>query len=98
MKKQIVLSLGAMAVLAGCAGSNDYTPAAGAPGGKIYADACSGCHKAISEFAIPADKANAAAIAEKVGKGSMMMPSFPNIKGEGLDALTQYVVENSKRK
>lgn len=98
MKKQFVLSLGVVVVLTGCAGSNDYTPAAGAPGGKIYADACSGCHKSIKEFEIAADKANAAAIAEKVGKGSMMMPSFPNIKGEGLDALTQYVIENGKRK
>ena len=90
--------MGSVALLAGCSGSNDYTPVAGVPGGKIYFDACAGCHKSIKEFELAAENANATFIANKVKEGSMMMSSFPNIQGEGLDSLIKYVIENSARK
>ena len=47
---------------------------------------------------MPADKATPAAIAKKITEGGIAMASFPNIKGEELKAVSQYVIENSKVK
>ena len=96
MTPRILFTLSAAALLAGC--SNSYTPAAGTPPGKIYVDACSGCHNSVKQFALSANMANVEAVSAKIGKGGSSMPAFPNIQGEALAALSQYVVENSVRK
>ena len=103
MKKQIILAVAATAVLAGCAGSKDYAPAAGTSGKEIFSQACVGCHGAISEtelttfWEIAPENANAAYVTAKIAEGSLMMPSFPNIKGAELEAITQFVLEHNKK-
>jgi len=86
--------------MAGCAKTNTYTPATGATGADIFKAACLECHKIENGkiFELAADKASAAAIAKKVTEGGLMMAAFPNIKGEELKNVSQYVVENSKVK
>ena len=99
--KKAYLTITMMALaMAGCSKTNDYTPAAGASGQDIFKAACLQCHKIENGkiFELSGDKANAAAIAKKVTEGGMIMPSFPNIKAEGLTGLSQYVIENSKVK
>ena len=81
-------------------GSTVYTPAAGASGADIFKAACLECHKIENGkiFELTADNASAAAIAKKVTEGGKIMSSFPNIKGEELTGLSQYVIDNSKVK
>ena len=101
MKKQMLV-VAAVAVLSGCAGSKDYAPAEGTSGQEIFSQACVGCHGAISDtelttfWEISAENANAAYVVEKIGKGSMTMPSFPKIKGAELEAITAFVLEHNK--
>jgi len=101
MKKQMLV-VAAVAVLSGCAGSKDYAPAAGTSGQEIFSQACVGCHGAISDtelttfWEISAENANAAYVVEKIGKGSMTMPSFPKINGAELEAITAFVLEHNK--
>ena len=92
------LTLTGCALIAGCSGSNSYTPAAGVPGGKIYADACANCHSAAQKFEIAADIATIEAVSNKIKQGSLGMPSFPNIQGDALKAVAEYVVKNSAKK
>lgn len=98
-KTCLTVSLLALAV-AGCSKTNNYAPAAGASGADIFKAACLECHKVENGriFELSADKANAATIARKITEGGVMMPSFPNLKGEELKAVSQHVVENSKVK
>lgn len=86
--------------MAGCSKPNGYTPAAGASGEDIFKAACLECHKIENGkiFELAADNATPAAIAKKVSGGGMFMASFPNIKGEELKAVSQYVADNSKVK
>lgn len=100
MKKVYLTITMAALAMAGCAKTNNYTPAAGASGEDIYKAACAECHKKEGGkiFELSGDKASAAAIAKKVTEGGMMMPSFPNIKAQELTGLGQYVIENSKVK
>lgn len=98
-KAYLALTVAALA-MAGCSKPNNYTPAAGASGADIFKAACLECHKIESGkiFELAADNASAAAIAKKVTEGGKIMSSFPNIKGEELKGLSQYVIENSKVK
>ncbi|MDO8466051.1 MAG: cytochrome c [Gallionella sp.] len=100
MKKAYLTITVAALAMAGCSKPNNYTPAAGASGADIFKAACIECHKIENGkiFELAADKANAAAIAKKVTEGGKIMSSFPNIKGEELKAVSQYVIENSKVK
>lgn len=100
MKKTYLTIAMAALAMAGCSKPNDYTPAAGASGADIFKAACIECHKIENGkiFELAADKANAAAIAKKVTEGGKIMSSFPNIKGEELKSLSQYVIDNSKVK
>ncbi len=103
MKKQMLLAVAAAVVLSGCAGSNDYAPTAGTSGKEIFSQACVGCHGPISEselttfWEISSENANAAYVTAKIKEGSMMMPSFPNVKGAELEAITQFVLEHNKK-
>ncbi|MDH4284752.1 MAG: cytochrome c [Gallionellaceae bacterium] len=100
--KKTYLIIAAMTALAmaGCSKPNTYTPAAGASGADIFKAACLECHKIENGkiFELAADKATPAAIAKKITEGGAIMASFPNIKGEELKAVSQYVIENSKVK
>lgn len=104
MKKLTILAVASVAVLTGCAGSKDYAPAAGASGTQMFKDACVGCHGPISDkelttfWEIAQENANAAYVAAKIGSGSLMMPSFPNIKGAELETLSKFVLEHNKSK
>jgi len=100
MKKAYLTITVAALAMAGCSKPNNYTPAAGASGADIFKAACIECHKIENGkiFELTADKANAAVIAKKITEGGKIMSSFPNIKGEELKAVSQYVIENSKVK
>jgi len=102
MKRFTLLAVGSAVLLAGCAGSNDYTPKAGASGTEMFKQACVGCHGPLSEeeltlfWEMDPKNVNAAYVSAKITKGSMTMPSFPNIKGAELEALTKFVLEHNK--
>lgn len=104
MKKKILCVVAAAIVLSGCSGSKDYTPAAEASGKDIFAQACVGCHTSINEtelttfWEMTAENTNAAYVSAKITQGSMRMPSFPNIKGAELEAITTFVLEHNKSK
>ncbi len=85
--------------LAGCAGKDEYSPATGATGEDIFKVACMECHEPKEHgkiFELTKEKAAPAAIAEKINKGSFTMPAFPNISGDSLKAVSEYVLANSK--
>ena len=86
-------------VLAGCAGKEEYTPAPGASGEDIFKTACAECHEPKEHgkvFELDEEKATPSAIAETVNKGGFFMPSFPNITGDSLKELSEYVLTVSK--
>ena len=98
MKKLLICTLSALAVLTGCTKSHDYTPAATATGEEIFQTACSHCHKTQSGIIMTLDSemANVNAITNKILTGSIAMPAFPNIQGEPAQKVAQYVLDNSK--
>ncbi|HHL45208.1 MAG TPA: cytochrome c [Gammaproteobacteria bacterium] len=86
-------------ILAGCAGKEEYTPAPGATGEDIFKTACAECHEPKEHgkfFELSKEKANPSAIAKTVSKGGFFMPSFPNISGDSLETLSEYVLTISK--
>jgi len=97
MKKVCMTLAVATLAVAGCSKTNNYTPAAGASNEDIYKAACLECHKKENGkiFELTAANGSASAVAKKVTEGGLMMPSFPNIKGEALAGVSQYVIENS---
>lgn len=89
----------ALFTLNGC--SKDYTPDAKATAESMYQTACAECHKKDAQamiFTFDSKNANVAYISERIGKGNMMMPKFPNIKGEQLNKLSEYILKNSTQK
>jgi len=104
MKKKMLYIAATVVALSGCSGSKDYTPAAGASGKDIFAQACISCHASINEtelttfWEMTTENTNAAYVTAKITQGSMRMPSFPNIKGAELDAITAFVLEHNKSK
>ncbi len=100
MKSSYVLIAFVVAVATGCSKTSDYTPASGVSGAEIFEAACVECHKdaAPKIFQLKADNATPASIKKSIAEGNMMMPKFPNIQGESLDALVEYVLANSEKK
>ena len=93
-----ILSVCMMFVLGGCSRSSDYTPSAGNTGEEIFRDACAKCHSPVSDkvMVLKAEMANTKAITERVKNGKGFgMPAFPNLEGDSLQALADYVLENS---
>lgn len=85
-----------LALLNAC--SRDYTPEPQASGEEIYQAACAECHKADDKgaiFHIDPKNANPTYVIHKVKSGSLMMPSFPNIKAEDFKKLTAFVLTHS---
>lgn len=89
-------------LVSGC--SNDYEPPATAGGEEIFMAVCAECHTSHTDkpvnmfFTLEQKNAKQQYIAEKISSGGLSMPKFPNIKGEKMDLLTQYVLEHSLRK
>jgi len=102
MKKiAVLMTTGSLILLSAC--SRDYTPVAGTSGEEIFKAACMECHEAIEgkqdiyyELK-PADQ-TLTFFTDKVSSGSLLMPKFPNIKGEELKAVGQYALEHSQNK
>jgi len=95
MKHALLLAAGAAGLLAGCSKSNDFSPAVGMDGEAIFQAACSECHE-VGEGGYYFDLAADVDIAKQVRNGGVMMPSFPNIQGEALRALEEYVRAHSR--
>lgn len=104
MIKKISFVIASTALLSACSGTNDYTPAVGTSALDMHNANCVSCHSAAEEngkttfWALAPEKANAQYIKAKITNGSMMMPSFPNIKGEQLVALAEFVLANKANK
>jgi len=99
--KAVFYALPLVLLATGCSKTNDYTPAAGVAGADVFKAVCADCHQADGNgkyFELTADKATTDAIAKKINEGGMMMPGFPNIKGDSMTALSAYVLENSAKK
>lgn len=99
-KINVLFAAAALATLAGCSKTDTYTPAENASGEDIFYTNCTKCHKpeAGSVMSLSSSMANKDAIIQKVQKGSMGMPAFPNIKGEPAQRLAEFVLANSKPK
>lgn len=94
----MILSGCLLFTLGGCARKNDYMPPAGATGEKIFKEACVQCHTPVNGkvMILRPEIANKEAIVERVinGKG-FGMPAFPNLTGDSVQNLAEYVLENS---
>lgn len=101
MKKMtLMLAVSALVVLAGCSDIDNYAPAETTSGEEMFSRNCTICHKPGTGevMRLSADMASKGDIVNKLHKGSMGMPAFPNIKGEAADRLAEYVLANSKPK
>ncbi|VAW49879.1 hypothetical protein MNBD_GAMMA04-337 [hydrothermal vent metagenome] len=99
MYKKIGFIVASSALLAACSGTNDYTPATGATGENMYIAACASCH--TGEFShwqmTTPEEANPEYVKKMIAEGTMGMPAFPNIKGEELETLTQFVLSKNAK-
>ena len=101
MKKvTLLLVISTLVSLVGCSKTDNYTPADNISGEDIFYTNCTKCHKpeAGSVMTLSAAMANKDAIIQKMHKGSMSMPAFPNIKGEPAQRLAEFILSNSKTK
>lgn len=102
MKKMtLLLAISAFVSLVGCSKTDSYTPPESASGEDIFYANCTKCHKpeaAGNVMTLNSAMANKDAIIQKIHKGSMSMPAFPNIKGEPAQRLAEFVLSNSKTK
>lgn len=101
MKKIPLLLVGcALIVLSGCS-RDKYMPEAGATPETIFKEACVKCHSPVNGkvMALSPEMANAESIINRVrnGKG-LAMPAFPNLMGDSVVDLAQYILENSEIK
>jgi mono/diheme cytochrome c family protein len=101
MKKIPLLLVGcALIVLSGCS-RDKYMPEAGATPEIIFKEACVKCHTPVNGkvMTLSPQMANVDAIIERVkyGKG-ISMPAFPNLMGDTIVDLAQYVLDNSETK
>ena len=100
MKKITLILTFAALGLTGCSRTDPYTPPSDATGEDIFYSNCTKCHKpeAGAVMTLSEKMANKDAIIQKVQKGSMGMPAFPNIQGEPAQRLAEFVLANSKTK
>lgn len=98
MKRTTIITSCALSLVLLNACSRDYAPDPKASGEEIYQAACVECHTADDKgviFHIDPKNANPTYVIHKVKSGSLMMPSFPNIKAEDFKKLTAFVLANS---
>ena len=89
----IVLTL---LLVAGCSNNEGYGSASAED---IFNKACANCHhpKAGGHyFELDKEMANVDAVANKISQGNLVMPAFPNIQGDSLQSLSEYVLGKSK--
>ena len=102
MKKMtLLLVASALVSLVGCSKTDNYAPSESASGEDIFYANCTKCHKpeaAGNVMILSSAMANKDAIIQKLHKGSMSMPAFPNIKGEPAQRLAEFILANSKTK
>ncbi|ARO88623.1 cytochrome C [Nitrosospira lacus] len=102
MKKMtLLLAVCTSVSLIGCSKIDNYTPPESASGEDIFYANCTKCHKpeaAGNVMTLTSSVANKDAIIQKIHKGSMSMPAFPNIKGEPAQRLAEFILSNSKTK
>lgn len=95
MKYSLLFTVGAASLLAGCSKNNDFTPAVGMDGEAIFQAACAECHQPDDGgYYFELDRT--ADIGKTVRGGGLMMPAFPNIQGEALRSLSDYVMAHSR--
>ncbi|MGH8761600.1 MAG: c-type cytochrome [Nitrosospira sp.] len=97
----LLLAVSALASLVGCSKTDSYTPPENASGEDIFYANCTKCHKPEAAgivMTLSSATANKDAIIQKMHKGSMSMPAFPNIKGEQAQRLAEFILANSKTK
>ena len=98
MFKKMGFIIASSALLAACSGTNDYTPPAGATGENMHIAGCASCHNGeFYHWQMTPEEANEEYVKKMITKGTMGMPSFPNIKGEQLDTLVQFVLEKNAK-
>lgn len=102
MKKMTALSLVLTSYLlifvGGCTRNSDYMPPAGATGESIFKEACAGCHSPVAGkvMLLRPEMANSEAIIERVRSGKGFgMPAFPNLMGDSVQLLADYLLENA---
>jgi len=98
--KPVYLILGIATLMSACSKTSDYAPQPGETASQIFQAACVECHAdaAPKIFELAADTANVETISAKINQGNLMMPAFPEIKGEKLKALSEYILSNSATK
>ena len=100
-KVKLSLAIAILASLMGCSKTDPYTPPENATGEDIFYANCTKCHKPEAPgtvMTLSTAMANKEAITQKILKGSMSMPAFPNIKGEPAQRLAEFILANSKTK
>lgn len=100
-KTLLLLAVLASSGLTGCAKTDTYTPPADASGEDIFYANCSKCHKPETSghvMTLSSAVANPDALIQKVHKGGMTMPAFPNIQGEPAQRLAEFILSNSRTK
>lgn len=83
-----------------CTKTSDYSPMEGNSGKEIFQAACAECHAKNDDgyyFELDEAMASNEAVAKKINAGGMLMPAFPNIGGESLSRVSQYVLDNSSK-
>ena len=95
MKYSLLLSVGAASLLAGCSKNDEFTPAVGMNGEAIFQAACAECHEP-DDGGYYFELTRTADIGKTVRGGGLMMPAFPNIQGEALRSLSDYVMAHSR--
>ncbi|OIO61013.1 MAG: cytochrome C [Alphaproteobacteria bacterium CG_4_10_14_0_2_um_filter_63_37] len=85
-------------LLASCGGQESYTPAAGAAPAQIFEQACAACHgdKGQGKFGLLlkiAGHQEQAEVVEKIGKGGVIMPAFPNIASDDRKAVAAWLAQ-----
>ncbi|CAE6509959.1 MAG TPA: cytochrome c [Nitrosomonas nitrosa] len=100
MRKIPLLMVCALIVLSGCS-RDKYMPEASATPEIIFKEACAKCHTPVNGkvMALSPSMANTEAIIDRIrnGKG-FSMPAFPNLMGDSVEGLAQYILENSETK
>jgi len=102
MKINTLLILSSLITLSAC--SNDYTPPKNIDGEGIFKMTCAKCHspepasQPLAIFNLAPENANASYIANKVHGGGMTMPKFPNITGDKMQLLSNYVLKHNEKK
>ena len=97
--KRLVIGIPLVLLVAACSKTSDYTPESGASGEDIFKSACVECHSPMEGghyFELGTDMNNVGAVSKKINEGSFAMPAFPQIQGEALQGLAEYVLSKSK--